>query len=433
MINIFDYNIDTKKYEGSVFQTGEVSNQTWQEWKMLDDRVESVTTAYDGYIPFGILPLPVQILTFIGIFLCMPYVSIIIKYAFTDELTFAKAYANAPWAVILGIVAFAFTIPVVVITLILKKINSKRDYSDLFAKRACALEKICEELDIAAHTMEVDVLSVEYRGNGSEKQICSGYKHRYRGTQWNFFLKRDILYFTDYRRIFAVNLDKMESAGTIRKKVYMKNWTKHAQNYNVECLIPGYIKIVEYGMIHIKDSFEEYEILIPGYDWKIIQNAIDAYKDSIKLHIEGQEELQFLMYLDSLYGCEGRWNDKECRFQLKVKTINDEEIEKVKSNFIKVIENTSTWNQRVKAFVLEQIQDVIEQWKEQGYPLEKIDERRLAKGFLLDHIEIVSLDVVSDGNICFGCEVDELFEDLYIEVCGSLYDDTLKVEIYDME
>lgn len=57
MKNIFDYNVGKKQYDGHVFQTGEVSGQIWKEWNILEDKVESVTTAYDGYIPFGILPL----------------------------------------------------------------------------------------------------------------------------------------------------------------------------------------------------------------------------------------------------------------------------------------------------------------------------------------------------------------------------------------
>lgn len=435
MKNIFDYNVGKKQYDGHVFQTGEVSGQIWKEWNILEDKVESVTTAYDGYIPFGILPLPMQILTFIGLFLCIPYVSIIIKYAFTDELTFAKAYANAPWAVILGIVAFAFTIPVVVITLILKKINSKRDYSDLFAKRNSVLEKICKELYIAEYTIEVDVLSVEYSCNGSQRKLCRGYKHRYKGTQWSCFFQDDALHFTDYQRIFSVSIDSIESVETVRKRIYMKNWTKHAQNYNVECFIPGYIKIVEYGVIHIKDSFEEYEILIPGYDWKMLKVAIDAYKKAIKIHIEGREEMQFYKSADSLYSCEDSWNENNCIFCLELKLINDEEIEKVTSHFLKVIKNMSAWEQRVKAAALEQVQSSIRQWENQEYALEAIDSTRLTKESLLESIQIISLVVTSDGNVRFECNIcdvlDELFMDKYIKVEGSLYDDTLKAKIYD--
>lgn len=435
MKNIFDYNVGKKQYDGHVFQTGEVSGQIWKEWNILEDKVESVTTAYDGYIPFGILPLPMQILTFIGLFLCIPYVSIIIKYAFTDDLTFAQAYANAPWTVILGVVVFTFTIPVVVITLILKKINSKRDYSDLFAKRNSALEKICKELYIAEYTIEVDVLSVEYSCNGSQRKLCRGYKHRYKGTQWSFFFQNDALHFTDYQRIFSVDIDSIESVETVRKRIYMKNWTKHAQNYNVECFIPGYIKIVEYGVIHIKDSFEEYEILIPGYDWKMLKVAIDAYKKAIKIHIEGREEMQFYKSADSLYSCEDSWNENNCIFCLELKLINDEEIEKVTSHFLKVIKNMSAWEQRVKAAALEQVQSSIRQWENQEYALEAIDSTRLTKESLLESIQIISLVVTSDGNVRFECNIcdvlDELFMDKYIKVEGGLYDDTLKAKIYD--
>lgn len=86
MNNFFDYNIDTKQYNGSAYEVSRTSEALWQEWLEINKKYEKCITNYQGYLPFNILPMSLQILTIIGMILSIPYFSLIICFPYMDQI-----------------------------------------------------------------------------------------------------------------------------------------------------------------------------------------------------------------------------------------------------------------------------------------------------------------------------------------------------------
>lgn len=414
MKNVFDFHLETQKQDGSIFQVDEVPEELWQKWERVHEQVESVTTAYNGYLPIGILPLPLQILTIISVALCMPYISIIIKYAFTDEITLTQAYANAPWAVILGICVIPLTILMLGFLLVAKILHSKKDYSDLFQESRNIREKIERELNIPTDVSEVDVLSKEYMGNSRQRKVCRKYKHRYKATQWHYFLRNDMLFYTDYHRLFAIELNKIESYRTIRKKVYMTNQTVHSNQSGITCFIPGYFGVREYGVMQINDPYGKYEVLIPEYDWNRdlymgIKNRIEYYQKAIKVQLKKQEEILFHKKTNFFYSDDIDWNEFcECYAVLRVASAETEEFEQVKLDFISIFDDTSAWDDKLMAVIAEQLRNDAISGKE-------------------CRDRLCGVEISLEHKVCFWYDMEEY----YITVSGSLKEDIWKAEKTD--
>lgn len=356
MNNFFDYNIDTKQYNSSVYEVSRTREALWQEWLEINKRYEKYITNYRGDLPFNILPMPLQILTVIGMMLSVPYIPLIVSFPYIDQII--KNSPDAPWDLIkiIGICVFSVTIPLVLFLIVMKIRHNKKDHSGLRIERNRIQKKIDKELNIPTHIdyfYTVDVLSVEYRENGGEKTICKKYKHRYRVQEWVYFLHKNTLYFTDYQRLFAIELSKITSMSiAANKKIYMTNITKASDSANISCFIPGYYAVKGYGSIQISDTKEQLEILVPVYDWENIKTEIEEYQKALKMYIEPQKEIVFYRDSDYFIKEDIEWNEYcDCCVELKPATLQEEDIEQVKVDFLSIINNTSAWDDKLLSLI----------------------------------------------------------------------------------
>lgn len=410
MNNFFDYNLDTQQYDGSVYEVHKTSEDLWQEWLEINKKIEKHITNYQGYLPFAILPVPLQFLTVIGILLCMPYISVFIKLGFTGEITLAQAYANAPQEIILGVCAISVTVPLVLFLIVMKILHNKKDYSGLIKEKKSIREKIYKEWNISTDLefFTVDVLSVEYLKNSGEKTICKKYKHRYKVQEWNYFLQNDTLYFTDYRHLFAIEMAKIESMSPVAngEKIYMTDGTESSGKANITWFIPGYYKVKGYGIIQISDFNGQFEILVPAYAWDDwdnvnIKTVIEEYQKALKVCLEHQKEIVFYKVSNYFISEDIEWNEYcACCVELRPADLQEEEIEQVKSDFLSIISNTSAWD--------EKLMPLIE--KETGKGKAAYDK---------EEFEFIGLQVKSKHEVSFWYDMDED----YIEIYGSIEDD----------
>lgn len=409
MNNFFDYNIDTKQYNGSAYEVSSTSEALWQEWLEINKKYEKCITNYQGYLPFDILPMPLQILTIIGMILFIPYFSLIICFPYMDQII--KNSPNVPWELIkiVGIVEFCVTIPLVLFLIVMKIRHNKKDHSGLRKERTRIQIKICKEFNISEYTdlQAVDVLSVEYRENGTEKTICKKYQHRYKVQEWEYFLFNDTLYFTDYKRLFAIELSKIRSMSTeANRKIYTADSTKGSDRANISCFIPGYYAVKGYGSIQISDTKEQFDILVPVYDWENngIKAEIEEYRKALKVYTEQQREI--ILYRDdgkpNWFIAENiEWSEYcDCCVELIPATLQEEDIEQVKVDFLSIIHNTSAWD--------EKLMPLIEETTGKG-----------KAAYNKDEFGLIGFQVKSKHRVSFWYDMNED----YIEISGSIEND----------
>lgn len=409
MNNFFDYNIDTKQYNGSTYEVSKVREELWQEWREINTKYEEYITNYQGYLPFCILPLPLQILAVVGMVLSIPYLGFIICFPYIDRMM--RNLPNAPWDFIkiAGIVVFCVTIPLLFFLIVMKIRHNPKKHLDLIKERNRVQTKLCKEFNISEYMdlQAVDVLSAEYRENGGEKRICKKYKHRYKVQEWLYFLHNDTLYFTDYQHLFAIEIQKIRSMSTqTDRKIYMTNSTKGADRANISCFIPGYYAVEGYGSIQISDTKEQLDILVPVYDWEKngIKAEIEEYQNAIKVSVEEQKEIVFYRdYRESNWFMneEIEWSEYcDCCAELKPATVQEQDMEQVKTDFLSIIRNTSAWDEKLLSLVAE-----------------KTGKGKAA--YDKDEFGLIGFQVKPRHTVSFWYDMDEE----YIEISGSIEDD----------
>lgn len=399
MNNFFDYNIDTKQYNGSAYEKARTKDSLWQEWQEINKKYEKQITNYAGYLPFSILPLPLQLLTGLGMILSIPYI-----FIFPILGRMMKISQNAPWNLIIGfgIGVLGITVLLLLYLIIMKILHNKKDHTELRKEKNRIQKKILEGFHISSgidYFFSLDVLSVEYRQNSKGKTIDKKYKRRYRASTWTCFLQNDTLYITDYQYLFAIEIPKLQTLSFTADTIYMANSTACSDKADIFCYIPGYYKVKGYGRIQIGDSDKQLEILVPAYIWGI-KEEIEEYQKALKVHLK-KEELVFYWSSGCFINENISWDNYcECCVKLEPKALQEEYIEQVKADFLMIMSDTSAWNKKLLSLL----------------------EKKTGKGkkaYQNNEIELLGFQVKSGHNVSFW--YDNHGED--IEICGSIEDD----------
>ncbi|MCM1180106.1 MAG: hypothetical protein NC347_07625 [Clostridium sp.] len=405
MNNFFDYNTEIRQYDGSAYEQARTGEALWQEWLDINKQYEKQITNYAGYLPFSILPFPLQFLTVLGMILLVPYIPLLVHLPNIGEIM--KNSPDALWGLIigLGICVFGITILLVLYLIIMKILNSKKDHTGLRKEKNRIQKKIFQGLHIPTDIdcYPLDVLSVEYGKTVREKQ----YKHRYKASTWTCFFQNDTLYITDHLHLFAMEIPKLQLSYTAGI-IYMANSTARSDTAGISCFIPGYYKIEGYGSIQIYGSNGQFEILVPAYDWDNgIKKEIEAYREAAKVHF-GQKELVFYWDSDCFFNENITWDeDYDCCVRLKPKTLQDEDMEQVKADFLAIMRDTAAWNKKLLP--------LIEQKTGKG-----------EKAYRKNEIGLLGFFVESAHKVSFWYDIPGEDDD-YIEVSGNIEEDVWTV------
>ena len=272
--NIFSVDITDENHHisnGNIFVTDRVPEEFDNE---LDEQNEETLRLMDKAIK---TPLYLRILMFI--FPVCGIASLRVFFDFAEDTSFAQAINDAPYILLFAIAMF---IGLAFVLYILKRqsdeFSESRDMQHLERNAEINEQKAFKLLNIPKDAPEIDVMLIMYeikkgKVKSTHKDLCD-----YITSIFHVFVADGMLKLASLNMIHSIPLNEITGARCIHKKVSTDAWNKddpHNKGKYKEFKIKegefGSMVINTYYALDILHENEEYEILIPCYDWEIIE------------------------------------------------------------------------------------------------------------------------------------------------------------------
>lgn len=185
-------------------------------------------------------------------------------------------YQSATTKLYIGVICFIVWLVMFIFKKVrFKKVAQSQEYDDFFSRMTELNNRINDSLMVPENRVNIDVLCRPFKQkNGKEKKGSQLFD--FLNISFGVFVEEENLCFSDISSVYGIPIDSITDIVLINKTVVVSQWNKdestNSQKYK------KYVKMNNYGNYFIKPHYsirfkhndEEWEILIPAYDFDII-------------------------------------------------------------------------------------------------------------------------------------------------------------------
>jgi hypothetical protein len=269
MKNIFE--IVNEKEAGAFYKERELSLELKDELEKVSAEVDEVNQKISkGAVLFA---LAIQTLIYCPIILLLVLIN-----GFTDDLTFMEELVNHKWVYIIGLcIELVCGLYYIYKVLKAKKITNSEEVIEKTKKSDEVYAKCIEELKIPSNHIDVDYLW-EFEDNDHKK-------FDYYNQAMFTFVEDESLCLATLNEVYKIPLVEIKNILKTETKAKFFNWNKPTEPKNNKynnCKVVvenGVLYKVKLCQINIENSFGNYFIAIPEYEYQVILDLINEPKE----------------------------------------------------------------------------------------------------------------------------------------------------------
>lgn len=258
-------------HEGGCFIAASVSNvvsgaleKAARESVMADDRAK--------------LPLPLGCLhQGAGVFALLLFGGVIRG---VSTVTFAQAYANAPWIFwLLGISAAVWLVLTIAARMVRKKAEGTGEFGIAKKRLDSAVDAAFRELGVPQNVKDVDIICIRFKWkDGKMKPVANGVEiSEYTSEPFKVWMREDTLCLANVEHRYEISRQELKCLRVVKKHLYFQGWNKpEAPNQGFykpyKLTVDKYerIHMKRYGILELEHEGEGWAIWLPPYELNYI-------------------------------------------------------------------------------------------------------------------------------------------------------------------
>lgn len=286
MKNFFSLNVKTKEETFAPYKVRSVSEQTTARQDESDDRLENAQKKSQ-------LPLWLRIMEYLCL-LTAACIFIGILRAFSESI--GDESISSVWdrfvknGIVIMMIVFVVCLVVGVALLIwgrkrYKAVLASPEYQTTVEEKESVQKVSYDELGVPADADEIDVFCFGYKLTKKGKPKSANPFAQYVTLNLKIFQHDDNICFADTGDLIEIPRSAITETYVLAKRVTFYGWTKE-QSYKSQEYKPYKIRANNYGTLFIKGCYcivlqldgEQYEIIIPPYEWQVLEKYVELPK-----------------------------------------------------------------------------------------------------------------------------------------------------------
>lgn len=166
-----------------------------------------------------------------------------------------------------------------------KRVEASPEYQTIIDEREKLQNGSYDELGVPTDADDIDVFCYPFKYNKRGKEKFGSPFAKYVTISHKVFVRDDNLYFADITNLVKIPLSAITETYVMAKSVNFYGWTKK-QNFNSKEYKLYKIRSNNFGAMFVKGCYcinllldgSEFEIIIPPYEWQVLEKYIQLPK-----------------------------------------------------------------------------------------------------------------------------------------------------------
>ena len=272
MKNAFSLNVTTNENGAEKFRVKKLSEELARRKEQSDKTVSEIERA--ASIPRWLQYVAI-ILGGIGILAIAGFLEA------TSDADFITAYKNAGWILYAGGASILAALVIFIVWTYKNKTTMNSPVArDAIAESKRLVSRCYEDLNVPFEANDIDIFCEAFKTkNGKTKK--AGFYFKYLNVACKIYRDGDNLYIAYTDGVYAFPIPNFTGIAAVKKNAYFLGWNK-LQPYNKPPYRQYRVRRNDYGALLVKPYYsvrftafnEEYEIVIPSYEFDTLQKYI---------------------------------------------------------------------------------------------------------------------------------------------------------------